>query len=225
MPCPGTTAETKAAPGSGWGHRRGTVPKASARKMWSPDERWWWWTTRETVCCQPPPAQVLPGPRAWGGSREPGSACWGSRSYTARRAAGETCATGGYRTTCTTCWRDREPGRSYTTRLCKFILMICCYGSAHLLIPCEPHCRYTTFQLSVTQIERDPATFVAHPSLMMADMWHARKRWVWWHAQLIFINASQEHVFTRNSVNTCPFSAVSQNICDITLLLCMLLWG
>lgn len=86
--------------------------------MWSPGRGCW--TTQETGCCQPLPQQVLSVPRVSGWSREPGSACWANLSSTARRAAGETCATGGSKTTCTTCWRDREPGRSSTTRSCKF---------------------------------------------------------------------------------------------------------
>lgn len=48
----------------------------------------------------------------------------------------------------------------------------------------------------------------------MADMWHTRKQWVWWHAQLIFITTPHEHVFTSNSVTSYkenPFSAVSKN--------------
>lgn len=115
MPCPGTTAETKAAaPGSGWGLHRATEPTAPAPKMWSPAGGWCGTVTRQTVCCP-----VAPGRRAWGGSRGPGSVCWGSRSFTARKADAGTCVTGGSRTTCTTSWRDPEPGPSSTTRLCK----------------------------------------------------------------------------------------------------------
>lgn len=125
MPCHGTTAKTKVAPASGWGRRMAPVTKAAtAWRMWSPAEGWW--TTRETVCCQLPPQQVLPAPRASGRSRELGWACLESRSSTAHRVAGETCATAGSKTTCTTYWRDREPGRSSTTRSCKFIWLCVC---------------------------------------------------------------------------------------------------
>lgn len=127
MPCPATTAEMKAAQGSGWKpHPRGTSTRATVWKMWSLVEGLW--TTRrdlETACCQPllALAQVRAAWKATGESKVPGSAYSGSRWCTVRRAAEGMCAIGGFRITCTTSWRDPAAGLSCTTPLCKCMIL------------------------------------------------------------------------------------------------------
>ncbi len=121
MPCPATTAEMRSAPASGWTVLRGTTPKVTDCIMWNVVIGWRTIVHgRETDCCPHlMPAQVHQPRKESGGSRALGWVCSGSLWFTARKAAGETRATGGFRTTCTTCWRDQDPGLLSTTLLCK----------------------------------------------------------------------------------------------------------
>lgn len=121
MPCPATTAEMRAAPASGWTLLPGTTPKVTDWIMWNVVIEWRTIVHgRGTACCPHlMPAQVHRLRKETGGSRALGWVCSGSLWCTERKAAGETRATGGFRTTCTTCWRDPDHGLLSTTLLCK----------------------------------------------------------------------------------------------------------
>lgn len=121
MPCPATTAEMRPAPASGWTPLLGTTPKVTDWIMWNVVIEWRTIVHGQGTACCPHlmPAQVHRARKETGGSRALGWVCSGSLWCTARKAAGETRATGGFRTTCTTCWRDPDPGLLSTTLLCK----------------------------------------------------------------------------------------------------------
>ncbi len=122
MPCPATTAEMRPAPASGWTALRGIAPKVTDCKMWNVVIGWRTIVHgRGTGCCPHlMPAQVHQ-PRKESGGKQ------GARTESAREASGlrrakrpeKRALTGGFRTTCTTCWRDQDPGLLSTTLLCK----------------------------------------------------------------------------------------------------------
>lgn len=120
MPCREVTAAIRAAAlGCGWRPQRDAGGRNTRWKMWSLAGRPW--ITRcasGTVSCLPP-LQVR---WEWTGSRALGSACWGSRWPTARRAAAGTRGTAASRITSTTCWSDHGSGLSSTTPLCEYPL-------------------------------------------------------------------------------------------------------